>query len=280
MALLFPTVGLLVLFKIVPIGNALYGSVHSYDLAGNIDEYVGLSNYSELFGDSQFWDSIQVTVLLFVVKLPVQLALGLASGMLLMQSRRINAFVRSTMFLPTVMPIVVVGLIFTFVFDREVGSLNVVLRAIGFDSVGWLQEPWLARLVILFVSVWRDAGITMLIFLGGLQAVPEDLLNAARIDGANRFQRTWYIVVPLLARTIQFAAVMTTAAAFQVFAPVFVMTRGGPGKSTEVIGYRIFTMAFQNLEWGLANAASVLIMAILSLVTVFELWVLRPRYES
>ena len=132
---------------------------------------------------------------------------------------------------------------------------------------------------MLTLSLWRDTGFVMLVFLAGLQSIPEELLEAARLDGSTWWQEFVHVTVPLLQRSVQFATVFITLAAFQFFAPIYAMTRGGPRGATDVVAYHLYETAFDFFDWGLASAMSVVIVALLIVITAVELRVLRPRWE-
>ncbi len=276
--LLVPLV-LIGLYKYLPIFAALYDSMQAYNLAGLPIKWVGADNFTRVFASSDFADSLKLTFLFVAIKVPLQLVLGLLAALFVVKTNRINNFVRSSFFLPTVTPMVVVGLVFGFLFDREIGIINSVLSIFGIAKINWLLNPQLAQLVIIFLSVWRDAGFVMLIFLSGLQSIPEQLIEAAQMDGCSYWQTVRHIRIPLLRRTLQFATVFVTIASFQLFAPIFTVTRGGPRGATDVLAYRIYETAFKFYDWGAANAMSLIVLAILIVITLIELRLLRADWE-
>jgi multiple sugar transport system permease protein len=280
-ALLFlaPAVILVLLFKFWPIAVAVLNSGQIFDLAGQPLGWVGLEHYQRATNDEAFRDSLVLTLAFVAVKLPLQLAFGLIVAQLVLRPGRLNRVVRSVIFVPTVTSIIVVGVLFSFLFDREIGIVNAVLSSVGIDKAPWLLEPRLAQLVMLTLSLWRDTGFVMLVFLAGLQSIPEELLEAARLDGSTWWQEFAHVTVPLLQRSVQFATVFITLAAFQFFAPIYAMTRGGPRGATDVVAYHLYETAFDFFDWGLASAMSVVIVALLIVITAVELRVLRPRWE-
>lgn len=270
---------LIATYKYAPIITALFNSTQAYNLAGQPVRFIGLDNYTRVFGDPSFVQSLQLTFLFVIVKVPLQLILGLLIALFVMDTNRINNFVRSSLFLPTVTPMIVVGLVFSFLFDREIGIINAVLSFFNIDKVSWLLEPRSAQLVVILLSVWRDAGFVMLVFLAGLQGIPTQILEAAQMDGASRWQILRSIQIPLLRRTIQFALIFVTSASFQLFAPIFVVTRGGPQGATDVLAYRIYETAFRFFDWGAANTMSLIVLIILIIVTLIELRISRTQWE-
>jgi len=277
--LLAPTVALIFLYKYVPIGQAIWASLNAFSVAGNPLAFVGLNNFVHVLTDPSFLQSLALTVIFAAVKIPLQLTLGLGAALLLYRSSAFNSFLRVVLIIPAITPIAIIGIIFLFLFDREVGLTNAFLTAVGVGRVSWLTTPATAQAVVAVASIWRDAGFTMLIYLAGLTAIPAQVSEAARIDGANGWQSTTRIILPMLQRSTQLATVTTTIAAFQFFAPIFVLTRGGPQDATDVAAYHIYEEAFVFYDQGTANAMSVILVSLIVVITTVELYVLRSRWE-
>jgi ABC-type sugar transport system permease subunit len=277
--LLLPTVVLIAVYKYGPIGQALVASGQSFSVAGDPLGWIGLDNFARALGDETFLNSLGLTVAFAAIKIPVQLILGFALALFLFQSTKLNSFFRVIIMTPAVTPIAIIGIIFLFLFDREIGLTNAILDAFGMGRVGWLTEPHTAQFVVIFASIWRDVGFTMLFYLAGLTAIPQEVLEAARVDGANTWQRSTKIILPMVQRSTQLAAVSTTVAAFQFFAPIFILTRGGPQDATNVAAYNIYQQAFVFYDQGLANAMAVILVGIIIAITALELYLLRSRWE-
>jgi multiple sugar transport system permease protein len=277
--LLSPTLVLIGIYKYGPIGEALWASTKFFTVAGQAQQSVGTQNFHTALADSDFQHSLLLTVGFAVVKIPLQLGLGFGAALLLLRTSRVNSFLRMVMVVPAVTPIVIVGVIFLFLFDREIGLTNTLLQLVGVGKIGWLTRPDPAKFVIVAVSVWRDAGFTMLIYLAGLTAVPADVLEASRIDGCTGWQQVRLVIFPLLQRSTQLATVTTTIGAFQLFAPIFVLTRGGPQNATDVAAYHVYEQAFVFFNQGLANAMALVLVALLIVITGIELFLLRARWE-
>jgi len=274
-----PLLVLLVTFKYVPILWAFWNSTRLFSVAGQPLGSAGLDNYVAVAENRAFRDSLLRTLAFAAIKVPIQLAVGLAAALLVLRSTWFNRFVRSSVFLPTVTAIVVVAVMFTFLFDYELGVANGALVSLGMGRVGWLLEPHLAQLVLLTLSVWRDAGFVMLVFLAGLQALPREISEAARVDGAGYWQELWHVTVPLLARSFQFAVIFSTLAAVQLLAPILIMTQGGPRDATDLAAYHIYEEAFRFFDWGQTSAMSVVLLGLLVVLTLVELRLLRSRWE-
>lgn len=277
--LLLPTVLLIAIYKYGPIGQAVIASGQNFSVAGIPLGWVGIGNFERALADGIFINSLWLTIAFAVIKIPLQLALGFFLAMFLFQSTRLNNFFRVIIITPAVTPIAIIGIIFLFLFDREVGLTNAVLTTFGIDRVGWLTEPHTAQFVVVFASIWRDAGFAMLFYIAGLTAIPQEVIEASRVDGANAFQRSTKVLLPMLQRSTQLAAVSTTVAAFQFFAPIFVMTRGGPQNATNVAAYNIYQQAFVFYDQGLANAMAVILLGVIIVITALELYLLRSRWE-
>ena len=163
--LLLPTLVLIGIYKYGPIGEAIWASTKVFNVGGHVIGTAGWSNFTQAFGDADFVHSLFLTVIFAAVKIPLQLMLGIGAALLLYNSSRINSFLRVMMVIPAVTPIVIVGILFLFLFDKEIGLTNTLLHLVGVGKIGWFTQPGPARAVVVFVSIWRDAGFTMLIYL-------------------------------------------------------------------------------------------------------------------
>jgi ABC-type sugar transport system permease subunit len=279
LVLLAPFLVLLIIFQWAPIGAAIYNSVREFSLVGNSTGWAGLDNYSVIFQNAEFRSSLILTVAFIAAKVVLQVSLGIAVALLVLRKSWLSSLVSSVVFAPTATAIVAVSLMFAFLFDRELGLVNAVLESVGAPRVGWFLEPAAARFVMLAMSLWRDTGFVMLVFLAGLQAVPATLLDAARIDGASWGQELRYVTLPLLIRSFQFAAVFSTLACVRFIAPIDILTHGGPRQSTNVTPFLIYQHAFSDFAWGETSAMSVVLLLLLAVVTASLMSLLRARWE-
>jgi ABC-type sugar transport system permease subunit len=277
--LLAPFLALLLVFQWAPIGAAVYNSLLAFSMTGESDGWAGFANYGEVIRSGDFQHALLLTIGFIAVKLVVQLALGVAAALLVLRNNWLGWLLRSVVFLPTATAIVAVSLMFAFLFDRELGLINALLEAIGLPRIAWMFEAGPAEIVMLLLSLWRDTGFVMLIFLAGLQSVPTALLDAARIDGASWWQEIRYVTLPLLIRSFQFAAVFSTLACVRFIAPIDIMTQGGPRQSTDVASFHIYQQAFSYFAWGQTSAMSVILLLLLMVVTVALMSLLRARWE-
>lgn len=277
--LVAPAVVLFSLFVVLPILIGVVSSLRSIDVTGAVSGGPTTDNYEAIFADGQFVRSLWLSVAFTVVKVPLQLALGLAVALLVMGSGRLARLVRSTVLLPSFVAIAVVGYLFSYLFDTQAGLINLLVTEAGGPRVTWLQSAHTAQFVVIATSVWRDTGIVMLVLAGGLAAIPQSMVEAARVDGASSWQSFRLVVLPLLRRSVQFAVVLATLLAAQLAVPVLLLTRGGPVGATNILPYATYDRSFLLCDWGPASAMSVVFLAVLLAVTLAELYLLRPRWE-
>ncbi|MBL1068608.1 carbohydrate ABC transporter permease [Streptomyces sp. 7-21] len=233
-------------------------------------EFVGLGNYERMLNDPLFWDSMRLTAVYVLVLVPVLFCVSLGLGLLVKQKLPGVSAYRTMLFLPHVVSLVVVGLLWKFMLDEQVGVVNQAIRALGGEGESWLGKPDLALLSLIAVTVWVMMGYYMIIFLAGLQDIPQEYYEAARIDGAGPWQTFRCVTWPLLRPTSFFVLLMSTVAALTGGLDlIFVLTDGGPANGTSLAIYYIYQQAFLFGEFGYAAAMGsflVLIMVVLSAV--------------
>ncbi|WP_240434754.1 sugar ABC transporter permease [Streptomyces sp. YIM 130001] len=233
-------------------------------------EWVGFGNYERMFQDPMFWESMKITGIYVVVLVPVLFCVSLALGLLMKQQLPGNGFFRTALFLPYMISLAVVGLLWKFMLDDQVGVVNQSLRALGMEGESWLGEPTLALATVIAIMVWVMMGYYMIIFLAGLQEIPKEYYEAARIDGAGPWTQFRSITWPLLKPTSFFVLIMSTVAAMTGGLDlIFTMTAGGPANGTSLAIYYIYTQAFGFGEYGYASAMGsflVLVMVLFSAV--------------
>ena len=278
---ILPGMLLFLTWTLYPLLHALRMSFYEWNLI-KPSVYVGLENYRRAFDDPVFWMSLRNTLFYVAVTVPSQMVLGLAVALLLDAPIRARAFFRTVYYLPVVTSWVVVSLVFTFLYNREAGAINWVLHdtfgVVG-ENVNWLGEPLTAKLAIASLGIWKGVGWTMVIFLAGLQAIPQDLYEAASVDGAGGWRRLRDVTVPLLRQTTLFVLVMLTIGAFQVFISVYVMTKGDPLHRTDVLLTYMYSNAFESLDLGYGAALSYLLAAMVFVLSLVQIRLLRRRVE-
>ena len=269
----------LVLF-VYPLGLALVRSLYNWNPLKGVMDPVGWENYRNLFRSPLFGISLRNTGVFTAAAVVGRVALSLLIALGLVSVGRGRNFLRGTYFLPVIMPIVAVAIIWIWVYHPRSGLLNMVLDMFGIGRQLFLKSPDQALFSVIGMVIWKDVGYSVIIFTAGLMGVPLQQKEAARIDGANRGQVFRFVVFPAISPTFTFVLITAMIGYFQSFVEIFILTGGGPGTSTYVLSYLIFHEAFRNYNFGYAAAISVLLFTLITLVTVVQLRWLRRRNEE
>ena len=275
---LAPAAAHLAMFSFAPILFALYLSVHRWSLGESAKPFVGLENFGRVLRDPLVWISLRNTVL-FTVQVPITMAIALGLALLLRRHSLITRIARTAFFLPYVASVVAIALVWQWMYHADFGALNWALSALGLAPVDWLGNPRTALAAVMVVSIWTQVGYQMVVFLAGLQGIPDAYLDAARVDGANAWRRFWRVTFPLLKPVTLFVLVTGIIGSFQVFTTVYVLTGGGPLHATDVLAYRIYQSAWGLSQFGSASALSLLLFAILFWVTWTQFKLLGKRVQ-
>lgn len=276
---LLPSLMLLAVFALYPIGFAFYMSFQRWRILGDA-EFVGLANYFSVLQSDQFLVAFRNTFLYSIITVPAGVVLALGSALLLNQPLRGRGFFRGVIFFPVTISMVVIALIWTWMFSENYGIMNDLLVGLGIEPQAWLADPKTALPVIMLMSVWKGFGYGMVIYLAGLQTIPESLYEAARIDGASARQRFQTVTLPLLNPTTLFVTVISFIGSFQVFDQVYVMTEGGPVYSTTVLVHYIYDLAYVRFQMGKACAAAIVLFFIVLAFTLLQIKLIRPQTEE
>ncbi len=266
-------------FRYIPILLAGQASLYDYSLLGGFGDFTGLRNYERALTDDLFWSSIGVSLKYALLKVPIQVVLALLLAMFVSRAVRGMGFMRTTVFFPVVTSLVVGAMIWSMMYNKDLGLIQSMIGVFGFSHIGFLSSPTLALPSIVVMMVWKEVGFSMIIFVAGLQAIPEMFYDAAAIDGAGRFQRFLHITLPLLSPVTLFVVVTQTISAMQVFVPIFVMTQGGPFFATNAIVYYIYQNGFQYDDMGYASAMSFFVLVLLVAISYFQFKVLKGNVE-
>ena len=230
--------------------------------------FVGLDNYLTLLRTPLFWQALGNTLYFVVIGVPLSIGLSLGAALLLhARVARFKPFFRTALFAPVVTTLVAVAVVWRYLFQTRYGMVNYVLAHLGIAPLDWLGDPHLAMPTIILLAVWKNFGYNMVIFLANLQAVPEEVYEAARIDGASLFQQLVYITLPILRPTLILVGILTTAGYFQLFAEPYVMTQGGPLRSTVSVLYFMYEEGFKWWNFGTASTVAVLLFGLMFAVT-------------
>jgi multiple sugar transport system permease protein len=249
-------------------------SFADWDLLG-APKFVGLANYAGLFADPLFYKVMAQTFAFAGLYVVLDMVLALALAVALDQKVRALGLFRTAYFLPVVTSMVAGAILWAWIYDPRHGALNALLMAVGLPAARWLADPHLALPALVVVSVWKNLGYDMLLFLAGLQAVPANLLEAAAIDGASAWSRFRHVTLPLLGPSLLLVGVMATIRAFQTFDTVYLMTEGGPHRSTTLLGFWLFQNAFSYFKLGKASALAYVVFAVLVGLSALQWWARR-----
>jgi raffinose/stachyose/melibiose transport system permease protein len=273
-----PALAFLAVFLAYPLIETIVKSFYAYDLTNPVQTFVGLANYERLTVDPVFHIAAQNAVLFVIFSVIVQVPLGLVLAAVLDRgvARRPSLVFRTIIFAPLVLSIVAVGLLWQLILDPLVGLANAIVKSVGLSppSLGWLGDPSIAIYVIMGIAFWQYVGFVTLLLIAGMQRIPEELYEAATIDGAGPVTCFWRITVPLLRNALIITTLLTMIGALRVFDFVYVLTGGGPGDATQVPAMMIYKQAFFLGRMGYANAISVLL-----LIATIGLGFLQIRYS-
>jgi multiple sugar transport system permease protein len=262
-----PAVLIILGLSIVPVVWSLLLSFQANDLV-TPSRWVGLDNYSALAQDPKFGQAVRNTLVYTALYVPLSIVLGLALALVLNQRIRLVGLYRTLMFVPFVVSATAQGVLFSFILDPEFGAANSLLHRIGLSSQGFLTDPGQALLVLVGITLWSGTGFCVVVYLAALQEVPPSLVEAARLDGAGRWQVLRHVVLPALRPITVFLLLWQVIQSLQVFDLVYVTTKGGPLGSTTVIVYFVWEQAFKTFTAGYGAAAAYVLAAALLIIAL------------
>jgi multiple sugar transport system permease protein len=263
-------------FLAYPFVNAFWVSLTSWDLVSP-PKFVGMRNYVRLMSDSNFINSVKVTVFYAVGLLVPLIPASLGLAVLLDRNLRGRGIYQGVLFAPVVLSMVVVSMIWRVVFMPQGGLMQLFTAPLGFPSLPWLNDQHLALPALIMVGFWKDVGYYMVIFLAGLQAISPVYYEAAKVDGASAWHQFRYITLPLLRPVLLFVAVVSMIKAFQAFSSAYTLTGGGPADATKVLPILVYQNAFFFNKMGYASAMAVLMFVVLLILTLLQFRFLRPE---
>ncbi len=265
---LLPAGALLGVFVIYPLLELAWVSLHQWNVLKDQMTYVGLANYRAILAEGDFWKSLLNTFYYVVATVPLGMALSLALALLLNGKIKGSGFFRTAFFTPVVTSTVAAGVIFVWLLDYDRGAISFLLQMLGLPKINWLQSERWAMPAVILMTLWKQAGYNMVLFLAGLQGIPDTYYEAAAIDGARSGWQTFrHVTWPLLWPTTFFVLVISVIYAFRAFEQMYVMTRGGPVGATTTLVYYIFDKAFKFGNMGQAAAVSMLMVLIVLGIT-------------
>ena len=272
LALILVIPAVVVIFGIViyPLLNALYQSFFNTNLAYPLlTKFIWLQNYLSVFKDIYFWKSLYNTVYFTIISMVLEFIFGFIVALVLNEKFFMKWLVRTLIIIPWAIPPVVNATVWKWIANSEYGSLNSILKSLGIikEYRIWLSDPFWSMMIIILADVWKYTPLVAIMLLAALQTIPEDLYEAAKIDGANSFRRTISITIPLIKPTIIVVLILRTFEAFKVFDLVFVMTRGGPAFKTTVVSYFTYLETFSQLNIGRGSAIAYIIVIFMSILS-------------
>jgi len=276
--LVSPALLFVAVFVLVPLAFAVYISLTNWPLIGSY-RFTGLANYRALFRDAAFGHSVLYTLIYTgIVTLPI-LVVGYLMAVVVRARRPGSTLLRTIFFLPYVIGLSVLSFITVLEAQPDSGAINILLRALGVTegTTAWLVDAKLATGLICALVVWGVSGLTMMLLLSGMQAVPRDAYESAALDGANWWEQEWHITIPILRRTIAMSLILSVIGSFLAFAQFFILTQGGPGRATTPIVMYVYQRAFVQLQVGAATAASIVLVIVVGLISAAQFWLLREK---
>lgn len=276
-ALLFtlPAMIPLSLFWFYPLGYVIYLSFTEWDFMSPDKTFVGFDNYRYLFDNPEFYQTLRVTLLFCVGSVIPIMAAGLGLALLLGRKRKGGAIYRTLIFSPWVTPTVAVSIVWSWIYEPDVGLANNVLRFFGSSGIRWLEDPNWALVSVLVVTVWKSAGWSMIFYLVAIGNVPPDYTEAAELDGANGWNKFRHVTLPLISPTTFFLFVVLTISSLQAYDQINVLTQGGPAGSTRTMLYFYYLSAFDAFQIGEASAVAILLIVGCVALSVLSFWIGR-----
>ncbi len=269
----------LTIYWIIPSLASLYYSLTNYSVV-MATKWVGLANFGRMAQDQMFWRSLKNTAYFTVGNIPLTMIFGLILALAVNSGIRMRHFFRVVFYLPLVTSTIALSMVWLWLFDPNFGLLNAFLKLFGIHPQLWLQSTSQAMPSIILMSVWMGAGGAMIIYLAGLQGIPESLYEAARVDGASRWQVIWRITLPLLKPVTLYVLVTSIIGSFQIFGPIYAMTSGGPAFATTTVVHQIYVNGFRYFNMGYAAAQSWVLFLLLLGLSIFNLRLMASGLEG
>jgi len=278
-AFILPALLLLVVFVFYPMVRAFIISFQKLHLINPNASFAGIGNYASLLHNQTFLQAMGNSFYFAAVVIPVQTAIALGLALLVQRKFRGVGFFRTVYFLPVVVSFAIAATVFRLIYNKDYGMLNVLLKGMGLAPLDFLSNPDISMIGIIILCIWKAMGFFMIVFLAGLNNIPDALYEAAQVDGANAVQRFFRITLPLLKRTMAFVVIITTMDALKIFVPVYITTSGGPAGSTSTLVHYIYKTAFEQMNMGLAAAAAFLFFAVVFVISLVQLRLFRSDVE-
>lgn len=275
LAFTLPALVPLMLFWFIPLGYVIYLSFMEWDFMNPIKSYVGFDNYRNLLGNPQFYEALRITLLFCLGSVIPIIVIGLLLALLFQQRLNGNSLIQTLLFSPWVTPTVAISIVWSWIYEPQVGLANLLLGWLGVDPIRWLEDPSWALIAILIVTVWKSAGWSMIFYMVAIRNVSPDLLQAAELDGAGYWSKLRYVTLPLISPTTFFLIIVQMIQAIQAYDQINVLTQGGPAGSTRTLLYLYYQSAFTSYRIGEASTIAITIIVGCLLLSATSFFVAR-----
>lgn len=265
---ILPAVLTLLLFVFVPLVIAIGISFKNLTIYLDSSKFVGFKNYLSLPTDSRFWNALKNTILFLILEMPLHVILGLLVAVALSKTNIFAKIMRSVFFLPTVCSLTAISIIWSFLLDPNLGTIPYLLTTIGFPKLQFLHDKNMAMVLVAMITIWKNFGMTMIIFIGGIQGISQSYYEASEIDGASKIVQFFKITIPLLIPTINFCVITNTIGTLQVFDQIYVLTSGGPLYSTETLVMYIYDVGFKSAPFNISYASAIAVVLFLIIMVI------------
>ena len=277
--MLAPAAGFVLAFNYWPLARTVWLSLHTTDLFGRTGEFTGADNFTEMLSSGAFWHSMLVTLAFTAGSVGTKLVLGLLIAVPLASRARGTVLARAVVLVPMAVSVAVAGLVFRTLFQPGFGLVDQALASVGVPSPGWLTNPDTALTTVIIVDGWAGLGFTVLILLAALGAVPDEVVEAARLDGAGPIRRTWSVLLPLISPSVFFLMIVQTVDAIREFTVINVVTGGGPADATRTLVMDVWLRAFGPAggDYGPASARALVLLLLVGVITAIQFGVVEKR---
>ena len=276
---LLPNTLIFFIFIVIPAFFGLYYSFTNYDGLGE-HKWIGLKNYIKIFGDAEFWNTMLKTGGYALIVVPLIYILALAIAILLIRKIKARGFFRAAIYWPTMISFIVAGITWKWIFGDTAGIVNFILESMGKSAIPWTSDSFYANGIVIIATLWSRVGFFMIIFIAGLQSIPDQYYEAAGIDGARKPEIFWNVTLPLLQPTSVLVVMLSFIDSFKAYPLIYSLTGGGPGKATTFLVQYIYKYGFEKNKLGYASAMSVLLFFIIAVATAIQFKVNRGEELS
>jgi raffinose/stachyose/melibiose transport system permease protein len=277
---LLPALVIFLVFVVYPVIQSARYSLYNWNGIGPLTDFIGLQNYQTLVNDPVFWKALRNNVIVVVWSLVTQIPLAIGLAILLTRSLAGSAFFRTLYFAPLVLSDVIIAILWGWIYQPVFGIANALFEALGLPTQGWLGDEKIALMCVLFVATWKFLGFYIVIYIAAIQGIPDELYEAAQIDGADGWRLHRHITLPMLSGTTQTNMVLITVGSLKFFDLVWILTTGGPSNATEVVATYMFKQAFQSNAWGYGSTLAFVLFLVAFTLSVGLRFVFSRRREA